>query len=54
MYLALFSDIANYMKNILQNATGEVVWLCNVTTIKHEREKCESSVFRKECLVYPR
>ena len=30
------------------------MWPCNVTTIEHEREKCESPVFRKERLVYPR
>ena len=30
------------------------MWSCNATTIEHETEKCESSVFRKERLVYPR
>ena len=41
---------------ILQNTTGEVMWsyMCNVTTIEHVGEKCKSSGFRKERLVYPR
>ena len=41
------------IRYISQNTTGEVMWSYNVTTIEHEREKCESSVFRKERLVYP-
>ena len=41
-------------RHILPSTTGEVMWSCNVTAIKHEREKCESSVIRKERLVYTR
>ena len=38
----------------LRNTTGDVMWSCKVTTIEHEGEKCKSSVFRKERLVYLR
>ena len=35
------------------NKRGDVVMQCH-HAIEHEWEKCESSVFRKERLVYPR
>ena len=48
MSLPLLSDIANYNIYAMPNTTGEVMWSCNVTAIENEREKCKSSVFRKE------
>ena len=49
------SEVANPKADInITNKTSEVMWLCNVTTIEHEGDKCRSSVFRKERLMYPR
>ena len=35
---------------MLPNTTAEVVWSCNVTAIKNEREKCASLLFWERTL----
>ena len=53
-YHIFLTSLISRKRYVLPSTIGQVTWSCNVTDIEHEREKCESSVFRNKRLVFTR